>query len=228
MMSKPAVDPVESQSSVAAAVSGDGPSTQERRKRRHARTRRDILAAAREVMLESGSGGITVREVARRADFSPAALYKYFAGRDEIVVALTHESFLILKQFIDRVPGSLPPDKRLVALSMAYMRFARENPADLACILESTSRPLPDSFDLSVGLAAVQALRTTLEEGVRQGIFRDFTTKEMAAVSYGLWSLVHGMTTLRGIDLGPVSREISPDPRRVLQTYIDGLRRTSR
>jgi AcrR family transcriptional regulator len=205
--------------------SGAGGTSQERRQRRHARTRRDILAAARAVMLESGAGGITVREVAQRADFSPAALYKYFEGRDEIVAALTQESFLILKHFIDRVPDSLPPDKRLIALGMAYMRFAKENPADLACILESTRRPLPDTVDLSVGLAAVKALRTTLEDGVRQGVFRQLTAKELAAVAYGLWSLVHGMTTLRGIDLGPVSLEISPDPRRVLQTYVDGLRR---
>jgi AcrR family transcriptional regulator len=202
------------------------PTNAERRKRRHARTRRDILAAAREVMLESGASGITVREVAHRADFSPAALYKYFSGRDEIIAALTQESFLILKRFIDGVPTSLSPDKRLVALGMAYMKFAQDNPADLACILDSTTRPLPEGFDLAAGLAAVTALRSTLEEGVHQGLFRELTQKELAVVAYGLWSLVHGMTTLRGIDLGPVSQDIVPEPRRVLRTYIDGLRRT--
>jgi AcrR family transcriptional regulator len=202
------------------------PTNAERRRRRHARTRRDILAAAREVMLESGAGGITVREVAHRADFSPAALYKYFSGRDEIIAALTQESFLILKHFIDGVPTSLPPDKRLVALGMAYMKFAQDNPADLACILDATTRPLPEGFDLAAGLAAVTELRSTLEEGVRQGLFRELTQKELAVVAYGLWSLVHGMTTLRGIDLGPVSQDIVPEPRRVLRTYIDGLRRT--
>ncbi len=201
------------------------PTPAERRQRRHARTRRDILLAAREVMLESGTGGVTVREVAHRADFSPAALYKYFAGRDELLAALTQESFLALKQSIDRVPQTLSPDKRVVALGMAYLRFAQENPIDLACILECTSRPLPEDVDVSVVLAVVRALRSTLEEGVRQRVFRDLSEKELAAVAFGLWSLVHGVTTLRGIDLGPVSRQISADPRRILEIYVDGLRR---
>ena len=45
----------------------------ERRQRRHERTRREILRAAREVLLEAGVDGLTVRDVAERADFSPAA-----------------------------------------------------------------------------------------------------------------------------------------------------------
>ncbi len=202
--------------------------TQERRRRRHDKTRRDILRAARAVMLESGADGITMREVARRADFSPAALYKYYSGRDALLAALTRESFLMLKACIDEVPRSLPPDRRLVALAMAYLRFADENPADLLCILDSTTRPLPPAVDLSVGLAAVQALRETLAEGMQRGVLRELTPRQLATTAYGLWALVHGLTTLRGVDLGPVKTQIRPDAKRAVQTYVDGLRPAGR
>lgn len=197
----------------------------ERRRRRHEKTRREILRGARQVLLEAGADGLTVRAVARRADFSPAALYKYFSGRDEIIAALTMESFEILAGFIDAVPRAQRPDRHLVALGLAYLRFAEENPADLRCILDATMRPLPASVDLSSGLRAVEALHETLLDGVRQGIFHEFSQNELAGVAYGLWALVHGMTTLRGAELGTVRRDVRPDPRRALNTYVDGLRR---
>jgi len=197
----------------------------ERRRRRHERTRREILRAAREVLLEQGVDGLTVRDVAERADFSPAALYKYFKGRDEVIGALTLESFEILNGFIDGVSKRLRPDRRLVALGMAYLQFAEENPADLRCILESSMHPLPAGVDLSVGLRPVQALHETLQDGIGQGIFREMTEREFAGVVFGLWALVHGMTTLTGVDLSNVRLDIRRDPRRALQNYVDGMRR---
>jgi len=212
------------------APAGTGPDHQadpreERRQRRHEKTRREILRAAREVLLEAGTDGLTLRDVAQRADFSPAALYKYFSGRDEIIAALTMESFEILAGFIDAVPLRQRPDRRLVSLGLAYLKFAEENPADLRCILDATMRPLPASVDLSTGLRAVEALHETLLEGVGKGIFRDLSESDLAGVAYGLWALVHGMTTLRGADLGTVRRVVRPDARRALTIYVDGLRR---
>ena len=45
-----------------------------RRERRHAETRDDIRAAAREVLLERGAAELSLREIARRARYSPGAL----------------------------------------------------------------------------------------------------------------------------------------------------------
>jgi len=206
-------------------IASERDASEERRRRRHEKTRREILRAAREVLLERGIDGLTVRDVAERADFSPAALYKYFEGRDEIIGALTMESFGILNGFIEGVSGRLRPDRRLVALGMAYLQFAEENPADLRCVLESSMHPFPPGVDLSVGLRPVQALHETLRDGIRQGVFRDMDERELAGVSFGIWALVHGMTTLTGVDLSTVRLDVRRDPRRALQTYVDGMRR---
>jgi AcrR family transcriptional regulator len=45
-----------------------------RRDRRRLTTRAEILMAARELLLEVGPEGLSLRQVARRADISPAAL----------------------------------------------------------------------------------------------------------------------------------------------------------
>ena len=80
-----------------------------RRERRRASTREEILTAARELLLEVGPEELSLRQVARRADFSPAALYTYFANRDELVASLFAESFERLYAYLHRVPADLPP-----------------------------------------------------------------------------------------------------------------------
>ena len=59
---------------------------------------------ARELLLEVGPEELTLRQVARRADFSPASLYTYFSSRDDIVVALHAESL----QRLEQVPAPRP------------------------------------------------------------------------------------------------------------------------
>lgn len=195
-----------------------------RRKRRQEAIRQELLAAARELMLEVGPDDVTLREVARRTDFSPAAIYTYFANRDAIILALMQESFRRLDEYVSRIPADLPPDRRLVEFCFAYMDFGRDNPADLRCILMATSQDLPAGVDPSSGLETARLLGETLREGVQKGVFRvpsGLTTAEMA---YQLWALVHGMTVLEGVDLSRVAQEISSHPRRIVEAFVAGMR----
>jgi AcrR family transcriptional regulator len=191
-----------------------------RRDRRRLATRVEILSAARELLLEVGPEGLSLRQVARRADFSPAALYTYFPSKDALIASLFAESFERLDACLRRVPGDLPPDRRVVELGLAYMEFARENPMDLRCMLLSTSLDLPEASGKALGLGAARMIGETFREGVGQGIFQPdglCNTQEMA---FGAWALVHGMVSVAGIDLTAVSDDVSADPRRVLETYV--------
>jgi AcrR family transcriptional regulator len=55
------------------------------RRRSAAGARDTLLAAAATVFLRKGYYGATVDDVAAEAGYSPAALYKHFAGRDELL-----------------------------------------------------------------------------------------------------------------------------------------------
>jgi AcrR family transcriptional regulator len=63
------------------------PRTQ-RRAEAHAQTRSAILSAARRVAARDGSRDMSLRGVAAEAGFAPAALYGYFAGKDDLLLAL--------------------------------------------------------------------------------------------------------------------------------------------
>jgi AcrR family transcriptional regulator len=191
-----------------------------RRDRRRVSTRAEILDAARELLLEVGPEGLSLRQVARRADFSPAALYTYFSSRDALIASLFAESFERLDAYLRRVPADLPPDRRLVELGLAYMEFARDNPMDLRCMMLSTSLDLPPSSGKALGLGAARLIGQTLRQGVQEGVFRQDGLCSAAEMAFGLWALVHGMVSVSGIDLGEVSEEISAEPRRVLEMYV--------
>lgn len=192
-----------------------------RRDRRRLNTREEILVAARELLLEVGPEAISLRQVARRADFSPAALYTYFSSRDEIVAALFAESFARLDAYLRRVPTDLPVPKRVVELGMAYMDFARDNPMDLRCILVATSQEgLPSSSGTALGLGAVHLISEPLRRGLEEGIFRTDPMLTHAELAYFCWALVHGMVSVSAIDLSDIADLVSADPRKVLETFV--------
>ncbi len=84
------------------------------------------MRAARQIVMESGASRLTVREIARRTDFTPSALYRYFAGgRPDILLAIARTSLIVLENHLARVPSGLAPGERIVAMGEEYMRFAR-------------------------------------------------------------------------------------------------------
>jgi len=195
-----------------------------RRDRRRLNTREEILVAARDLLLEVGPEAISLRQVARRADFSPAALYTYFASRDELIVALFAESFQRLDAYLREVPSDLPPESRVVELGMAYLHFAQENPVDLRCILAATSlEDLPSSSGVALGLGAARLIAQTFREGIEQGVFATDPPLSAAEMTYATWALVHGMALVTPIDLSEVAEEVSAAPRRVLEAFAASL-----
>ena len=62
-----------------------------RRQRRHERSREDILAAARSVLLRDGIAAVTLEAVAREAGMSKTGLYYYFSSKEVMVFELVFE-----------------------------------------------------------------------------------------------------------------------------------------
>lgn len=71
---------------------------EQRRAREHAASRAAILEAARRVAGRDGARDLSLRAVAAEAGFSAAALYGYFADKDEMVLALAAEELSVLSR----------------------------------------------------------------------------------------------------------------------------------
>src|SRR5438132_13307887 len=70
----------------------------ERQERDREAVRRAILDAARELFVSDGYTNVSIRKIADRIEYSPAAIYGYFPSKDDIFFALAEEGFRLLSE----------------------------------------------------------------------------------------------------------------------------------
>lgn len=91
-----------------------------------------ILKAAREVFVAEGLEGGSLRAIAARAGYTPAALYFHFDSKEAIYAEVLRASLAALGRTIDTaVAQAGSPQQRLHAAAMAFFAFYAENPCDL-------------------------------------------------------------------------------------------------
>ena len=82
----------------------------ERQDRERHAVRESILTAARDLFVAEGYGQVSIRKIAERIEYSPAAIYSYFPSKDDIFFALAEEGFARLDQVIKAAAGGRRPD----------------------------------------------------------------------------------------------------------------------
>lgn len=91
-----------------------------------------ILDAARSAFFELGLDGASLREIAKRAGYTPGAIYSYFANLEEIYGALLGESLQRLNGVVDAAGAdAVGPVELLRAKATAFYVFYRDNPKEL-------------------------------------------------------------------------------------------------
>jgi AcrR family transcriptional regulator len=152
----------------------------------------EILKAAREIFVKEGYDGFSMRILADRIGYSPAATYRHFKSKAEIFQRLADESFLALMQASDGVKliESEDPVNRLKRGMLAYVDFGLQNPdqyrvAFLLYRSDATEAPKPT--------AAYAGLKRRVQVCIEAGRFRAENTELMAQ---SLWAAVHGITSL--------------------------------
>src|SRR6267154_4266750 len=103
----------------------------ERQERDREAVRRSILDAARELFVTEGFQNVSIRKIAERIEYSPAAIYGYFPSKDDIFFALADEGFGLLcdpAHMTTPAHQTLPPLDRLRVLFRRFYEFSREHP----------------------------------------------------------------------------------------------------
>ncbi|MCZ0989519.1 TetR/AcrR family transcriptional regulator [Streptomyces diastatochromogenes] len=139
---------------------------------------REIVAAARALLEESGAAALTMRTLADRLGIKAPSLYKHFPDKHAVEVELTAqmlaESAEALEAAEAHTPGSLE------TLAEAYRTYALAHP-HLYCL--ATEQPLPRA-ELPAGLedrAALPLLRACAGD---------------LDLARAIWAFAHGMVIL--------------------------------
>ncbi len=102
----------------------------ERQEREREAVARGILDAATDLFVAEGYHNVSIRKIAERIEYSPAAIYSYFPSKDDIFFALAEEGFRILlhvrRPGLRRAGRSAPGDPGAV---LARLRVQQVAPA---------------------------------------------------------------------------------------------------
>jgi AcrR family transcriptional regulator len=193
----------------------------ERRQRHRARMRHAILVAARELFVAEGARNVSLRQIADRIEYSPAAFYTYFRCKDDIFLALAEEDAAVLHRVYEATRHVVDPLERIRRALWALYEFLNANPvfADLVNLDNSGPRMIAGGqrFECFQELAAgVEAdLRTCIERGQMSIGLTATAARQL------LWVGMLGAAT--------VGRQLAPDEERdvvahdLLETLLGGL-----
>src|SRR5438034_7636481 len=116
----------------------------ERQERDREAVRRAILDAARDLFTTEGYRNVSIRKIADRIEYSPAAIYSYFPSKDDIFFALAEEGFRLLFSYergIGARPAPEDPADLLRAMFWRYYEFSKEHPEYFALMFLDRSVP---------------------------------------------------------------------------------------
>src|SRR5512135_1465786 len=99
------------------------------RARRQDITRRKILDTARQILVTEGLQNLSMRSLAEQIDYSPAAIYRYFGSKEEILQAIREEGWArISAARPESSSEKLSPPQMLYESGEDYLAFAAGYP----------------------------------------------------------------------------------------------------
>lgn len=160
----------------------------------HGDLRRALIDAARRLLEADGPTALSLRAVAREAGVSPAAPYHHFKDKGELLDAVAQEGWDMLNTAMSEARARhQDPHAKLSALGVAYVCFARDNPA-LYRVMYDASREkeaLPEHVHANDDSAYCQVRDTLIEAGADPA---DEAGLELACAA--AWCSAHGLAEM--------------------------------
>ena len=185
-----------------------------------------LIRAALELIAQKGPAGFTFAEAARWAGVSPAAPYRHFRDRDELLADVARRGFDQFEGALARAWDDGRPDAFAAfdRVGKAYLQFARSEPAYYSAMFEA-GIPLEASPELrEAGERAFAVLRTATERLVATMPAQNRPPVLMMALH--VWAMSHGIASLFGRgDAARRSLPMSPDDllEAAVLVYLRGL-----
>lgn len=175
----------------------------ERRQEEKERRRAEILDAAEAVSASGGWDELTMEQVARRARLSRALLYVYFQDKIDLMYGICERGLTELRQQFEHAAASnkLGLDQ-VIAMSLAYVKFAQERPVYFDIMARCTLREV-NTLDAPENELACNAvgdkmgahIAGMIKAGVRDGSIRsDLGSATIAAAT--MWAFTQGVLQL--------------------------------
>lgn len=165
-----------------------------RRGYHHGNLREALVTATLDLIAEAGPDGFTLAEAARLAGVTPAALYRHFRDRADLMAEVAKRGFALLAEAMEAAwAGGRPsPLKAFDAVGRAYLAFARREPAHYAAMFSQGAGPSPEP-GTSGGRSFLVLMQACAALTARLPADRQPPVQMMA---YHVWAMAHGTAQL--------------------------------
>jgi AcrR family transcriptional regulator len=198
----------------------------ERQERDREAVSRSILDAARELFVTHGYQEVSIRKIAEKIEYSPAAIYSYFPSKDDIFFALAEEGFRLLFSYggSPRPAVEGDPLDAIRAMFWRYYEFSKEHPEYFALMFLDRSVPQISKHWNRFGFVGEMRheMIGRIQQAIETGTFPAGT--EPNAVFRVLLTSLHGAATLRLCDRLADPQNADALARITLDTALMGLR----
>ncbi|WP_027579745.1 TetR/AcrR family transcriptional regulator [Bradyrhizobium sp. Ai1a-2] len=193
----------------------------------HGNLKEALLQAALDLISQKGPAGFTFADAARMAGVSPAAPYRHFRDRDELLSSIAQRGFEQFEQLLTQAWDDGRPDTitAFERVGKAYLAFAREEPAFYSAMFESgvpveTTPALMAASERA--FAVIRAAAERLAALAPPGVPRP----PAMMMALHIWAMSHGVASLFG--RGDAARRKLPmTPEELLEAevliYLRGL-----
>jgi AcrR family transcriptional regulator len=193
----------------------------------HGNLKEALLQAALDLISQKGPAGFTFADAARMAGVSPAAPYRHFRDRDELLSSIAQRGFeqfeaMLTQAWDDGRPDTVTAFERV---GKAYLAFARNEPAFYSAMFES-GIPVESNPNLAAAseraFAIIRAAAERLAAMAPPGVPRP----PALMMALHIWSMAHGVASLFGRGDG-ARRKLPMSPDELLEAqvliYLRGL-----
>jgi AcrR family transcriptional regulator len=172
-------------------------SISERKQKEKEALRLLILNGAKRLFVEKGIEYTTIRNIADEINYSVGTVYVYFKDKNAIFHDLQSIGFQELGGYFRDLISEEDPLLRLRKMGFVYMKFAMEN-SEMYDLMFNLRAPM-DYLETqknqlwSEGNETFGYVKKTVEDCMQEGHFKEHNSE---ALSFLIWSLVHGMCCL--------------------------------
>ena len=162
----------------------------------HGNLRQALVEAALQLIEAKGPTGFTLSEAAKTAGVTPAAVYRHFEGREDLIAEAARQGYEIFADVMQYAYDKGQPSDLAAfeATGRAYLAFARKYPGHYIAMFESGI-----SVNRTPELAAVSArARGVLEHAAAELSKHIPADKRPPAAMFSahIWALSHGVVEL--------------------------------
>lgn len=162
----------------------------------HGNLRQALIEAALDLIEARGPTGFTLSEAAKQAGVTPAAVYRHFAGREELIAECALQGYAIFADLMQYAyeSGQSSALAAFEATGRAYLAFARKYPGHYIAMFESGI-----GVSRSPELAAVSARARAVLERAAYALCQHIPESKRPPpqmFSAHIWALSHGVVEL--------------------------------